>query len=78
MAGRTGMEIMIEKVIRMIGLDPNLVLSKVDEIRKSVSNAAGDLATIRRDQLRIMQHLGIENDEQPSNQQPDERRALNG
>ena len=78
MAGRTGMEIMIEKVIRMIGLDPNLVMTKVDDIRKSVSNASGDLATIRRDQLRIMQHLGIESDEQQAEPRNDERRALNG
>lgn len=77
MAGRTGMEIMIEKVIRMIGLDPQLVMKKVDEIRGSVNNAAGDLATIRRDQLRIMQHLGIEPDGQ-STEPRDEQPRLNG
>lgn len=65
---RTGSEILIEKLIKMLGLDPQLIIGKVDEIRKSVSNASGDIAAIRRDQLRIMGHLGIgiEPDARPS------------
>ena len=56
---RTGTEILVEKLIKMLGIDPQLILGKVDEIRKSVSNAAGDIAAIRRDQLRIMAHLNV-------------------
>lgn len=56
---RTGTEIMIEKLIRMLGLDPQVIIAKVEEIRKSVSNASGDIAALRRDQLLIMSHLGI-------------------
>lgn len=57
---RTGTEILIEKLIRMLGLDPAVIIGKVEDIRKSVSTASGDIAAIRRDQLRIMSHLGIE------------------
>lgn len=60
MAGRTGTEILIEKLIKMLGIDPQIILSQVAKIRNSAENASGDLAAIRRDQVRIMQHLGIE------------------
>ena len=62
---RTGTEILIEKLIKMLGLDPQLILSHIDGIRKSVSNASGDIAALRRDQIKIMQHLGIEQDAGP-------------
>jgi hypothetical protein len=58
----TGTEIMISKFIKMLGLDPDLIMQKVDEIKKSVSNASGDIAAIRRDQLLIMEKLGIAHD----------------
>jgi hypothetical protein len=80
---RTGIEIMAEKLIKMVGLDPQLILSHIDNIRKSVFNASGDIATIRRDQLQIMQHLGIEphdgsgTDERPALEHGDEDRTGN-
>lgn len=71
---RTGTEILIEKLIKMLGLDPQLILSHIDGIRKSVSNASGDIAALRRDQVKIMQHLGIE----PDGQRPDEAEQIAG
>jgi hypothetical protein len=77
MAGRTGTEIMIEKLIKMVGIDPAIVLAHVAMIRKSAENASGDLALIRRDQLRIMEKLGI--DEHEQNDRADEPRIpING
>lgn len=81
---RTGIEIMAEKLIKMVGLDPQLILTHIDNIRKSVFNASGDIAAIRRDQLRIMQHLGIEShdgtgtDDRPAIEHGDNNRKFNG
>jgi hypothetical protein len=76
MAGRTGTEIMIEKLIKMLGIDPAIILGHVAILRKSAENASGDLALIRRDQLRIMEKLGIDIHEQQDS--ADRTIGLNG
>lgn len=55
----TGMEMMVKSLVKMMGLDPVKLELVVEEIRKSLSNAAADMATIRRQNTAIMAHLGI-------------------
>lgn len=66
-----GMEMMIKSLIKMLGLDPELIMSAIEQIRGSVLNASGDIAIIRRDQLRIMEKLGI-----PLTEELDNERSL--
>lgn len=54
-----GMEMMVKSLIKMLGLDPVKMELTIDEIRKSLSNAASDMATVRRQNTAIMAHLGI-------------------
>jgi hypothetical protein len=54
-----GMEMMISSVIKMLGLDPVMMVNAIEDIRKSLHNAAADMATIRRQNSAIMAHLGI-------------------
>lgn len=54
-----GVEMMVMSLVKMLGLDPALMMSAVDDIRKSLHNAATDMATIRRQNSAIMSHLGI-------------------
>jgi hypothetical protein len=65
-----GMEMMVQSLIKMLGLDPNLMMSIVEDIRKSLHSASTDMATIRRQNSAIMAHLGIA---EPTESKADER-----
>lgn len=54
-----GVEMMLKSVIGMLGLDPQIMMTAVEDIRKSLHNAAADMATIRRQNIAIMAYLGI-------------------
>jgi hypothetical protein len=54
-----GMEMMVQSLIKMLGLDPAQMLAAIEDIRKSLHSAATDMATIRRQNQAIMSHLGI-------------------
>lgn len=71
-----GMEMMIQSVIKMLGLDPQRVQSAIEDIGKGVNNAAADLAKIRRQNDLIIAHLGIA--EEQDDGQAEDRRQLNG
>jgi hypothetical protein len=59
MAIPRGVEMMVKSLIGMLGLDPQQMMFAVEDIRKSLHNAAADMATIRRQNFAIMAHLGI-------------------
>ncbi|MEB2616593.1 hypothetical protein [Bacillus cereus] len=69
----------MKQVIKMLGLDPSLMMNMADDIRKSLHNAATDMATIRRQNTAIMAHLGIaEPTELVTNDEQCEQRAGSG
>ena len=55
-----GFEMMLQSIIKMMGLEPAKVMSAIDGIREALQSSATDLRAIRQDQIRIMQHLGIQ------------------
>lgn len=59
-----GTQLMIQSVIKMLGLDPQRIQNSIEEIAKSLQSAATDMATIRRQNQAIMSHLGIAEPEQ--------------
>lgn len=59
MAISKGAEMMIMSLVKMLGIDPQLLMSAVENINKSLHSAASDMATIRRQNSAIMAHLGI-------------------
>ena len=76
-----GVEMMIKSVIGMLGLDPRQMMSAVEDIRKSLHNAAADMATIRRQNSAIMSHLGIAEpltEELNNGPEPNRTALLNG
>lgn len=77
-----GMEMMIASLVKMLGLDPALMMRSIEDIGKSLHSAAADMATIRRQNnvvmaqnSAIMSHLGIS--EQPG-EHDDRSGYLNG
>jgi hypothetical protein len=54
-----GMQIMVQSLIKMLGLDPARVQNSIEDIGKSLNTAATEMATIRRQNQAIMAHLGI-------------------
>lgn len=80
-----GVEMMISSIVKMLGINPVDTMNAVEDIRKSVHNAASDLATLRRQNSAIMSHLGIAeplNPELTQNEQsgtePISGKAVNG
>lgn len=54
-----GFEMMAQSIIKMLGLDPQKVMDAIAGMHAALQSVAADLATIRRDQKRIMAHLGL-------------------
>lgn len=78
-----GMQLAIQAIIKMIGLDPVKVQSSIEGIGKSVDNAASRLANLERQQQAIMAHLGIidpvsQHLEPEQHAEQPEQRKLNG
>lgn len=59
MALPKGLELMLNSVIKMLGLDPVFMAHAVEDIRKSLHSAATDMERIRRQNSAIMSHFGI-------------------
>lgn len=54
-----GMEMAIQAIIKMIGLDPQIVETNIVAMGKSVHDAAAEMRHIRKQNSAIMAHLGI-------------------
>lgn len=70
MALPRGVEMMVQSLIKMLGLDPAVMMAVVEDIRKSLHSASTDMATIRRQNSAIMAHLGIA---EPTESKPNEQ-----
>ena len=58
-----GMSMMVQTMIKMVGLDPVAIEGHIVDIGKSLQSAAADLATIRRQNALIMAHLNIKDED---------------
>lgn len=54
-----GMEMMVQSLIKMVGLDPLKVQAQIEDIRKSLHTFAANSEIVRRQNSAIMAHLGI-------------------
>lgn len=54
-----GVEMMINSLVKMLGLDPVFIVKTIEGMSKSLHSAATDMAHIKRQNSAIMSHLGI-------------------
>lgn len=54
-----GLELMFENLLKSMGLTPDAVKQYGGELRGFAQSLAQNMQTMRRDQLRIMEKLGI-------------------
>lgn len=54
-----GMEMMVKSLIKMLGLDPQIIQAHIEEIGKSIRMLALNSEVIRKQNSAIMSHLGI-------------------
>lgn len=54
-----GMTMMVESLIKMLGLDPVKMMDAVEQIRKSLYTASVEMQTIRRQNDLLMAKFGL-------------------